>query len=158
MLVGGWSVPTLEGVPVPEPKTCASCGRTIEWRKKWARSWDEVQYCSDAVWGFFEEMKRLGKQDEVAILVHSEFGRRVPENTGLGTDHGTANVSFVMGGGVTGGQYSTPPSLTELVHGDNLQHTTDFRRVYATLIEEYLGSSKSETALGRKFQTLGMFT
>ncbi len=48
MLVHGWSVPTLEGVPGPEPKTCASCGRTIEWRKKWARSWDEVQYCSDA--------------------------------------------------------------------------------------------------------------
>jgi hypothetical protein len=47
-LVGGWSVPTLEDVPVPEPKTCASCGRTIEWRKKWARSWDDVRYCSDA--------------------------------------------------------------------------------------------------------------
>ena len=45
----------------------------------------------------------------------------------------------VVGGGVTGGQYSTPPSLTELVHMDNLQHTTDFRRVYATLIEEFLG-------------------
>ena len=118
----------------------------------------QVQYCSDAVWGFFEEMKRLGKQDEVAILVHSEFGRRVPENTSLGTDHGTANVSFVLGGGVTGGQYSSPPSLTELVLGDNLQHTTDFRRVYATLIEEFLGYSKSENVLGRKFQTLGMFT
>jgi uncharacterized protein (DUF1501 family) len=118
----------------------------------------QVQYCSDAVWGFFEEMKRLGKQDEVAILVHSEFGRRVPENTGLGTDHGTANVAFVLGGGVTGGQYGRPPSLTELVLGDNLQHTTDFRRVYATLIEEFLGLAKSETVLGSKFQTLGMFT
>ena len=118
----------------------------------------QVQYCSDAVWGFFEEMKRLGKQDEVAMLVHSEFGRRVPENTGLGTDHGTANVSFVLGGGVTGGHYSRPPSLTELVLGDNLQHTTDFRRVYATLIEEFLGYSKSETVLGSKFETLGMFT
>ena len=118
----------------------------------------QVQYCSDAVWGFFEEMKRLGKQDEVAIFIHSEFGRRVPENTSLGTDHGTANVSFVLGGGVTGGQYSTPPSLTELVHGDNLQYTTDFRRVYATLIEEFLGYSKSEHVLGSKFQTLGMFT
>lgn len=41
-------MPTLEDVPVPEPKTCASCGRTIEWRKKWARSWDDVRYCSDA--------------------------------------------------------------------------------------------------------------
>ena len=117
----------------------------------------QVQYCSDAVWGFFEEMKRLGKQDEVAMLIHSEFGRRVPENTNLGTDHGAANVAFVIGGGVSGGQYSTPVSLTELVHGDNLQYTTDFRRVYATLIEEYLGYSRSEDVLGRKFETLGMF-
>ena len=118
----------------------------------------QVQYCSDAVWGFFEEMKRLGKQDDVAILVHSEFGRRVPENTSLGTDHGTANVAFVLGGGVKGGQYSTPVSLTKLVQGDNLQHTIDFRRVYTTLIEEFLGHTKSEEVLGSKFQTLGMFT
>lgn len=103
-------------------------------------------------------MKRLGKQDEVAILIHSEFGRRVPENTSLGTDHGTANVSFVLGGGVKGGQYGTPPSLTDLILGGNLQHTTDFRRVYATLIDEYLGHSKSEDVLGGKFETLGMFT
>ncbi|MCY3845809.1 MAG: DUF1501 domain-containing protein [Acidobacteria bacterium] len=117
----------------------------------------QVQYCSDAVWGFFEEMKRLGKQDEVAMFIHSEFGRRVPENTGLGTDHGTANVSFVIGGGTQGGQYGPPPSLTELVYGDNLQYTTDFRRVYASLIEEYLGYRKSESVLGDKFETLGMF-
>jgi len=118
----------------------------------------QVQYCSDAVWGFFEEMKRIGKQDQVAIFVHSEFGRRVPENTNLGTDHGTANVAFVLGGGVKGGQYSTPVSLTDLVLGDNLQHTVDFRNVYATLIEEFLGHKKSEAILGDKFKTLGMFT
>ena len=118
----------------------------------------QVQYCADAVWGFFEEMKRLGKQEEVSILIHSEFGRRVPENTSLGTDHGTANVAFVLGGGVKGGQYSTPVSLTELVHGDNLQHTVDFRSVYATLIEEFLGYRESEKVLGSKFETLGMFT
>ena len=118
----------------------------------------QVQYCSDAVWGFFEEMKRLGKQDDVAILVHSEFGRRVRENTSLGTDHGTANVAFVLGGGVKGGQYSTPVSLTQLVHGGNLQHTVDFRRVYTTLIEEFLGHTKSQEVLGSRFQTLGMFT
>ena len=118
----------------------------------------QVQYCSDAVWGFFEEMKRLGKQDDVAMLIHSEFGRRVPENTSLGTDHGTANVSFVLGGGVTGGQYGTPPSLTELVLDDNLQHTTDFRRVYATLIEEYLRLPSSADVLGQRFKTLGMFS
>ena len=118
----------------------------------------QVQYCSDAVWGFFEEMKRIGKQDEVAIFVHSEFGRRVPENTSLGTDHGTANVAFVLGGGVKGGQYSTPVSLTDLVLGDNLRHTVDFRNVYATLIEEFLGHKQSEAILGDKFKTLGMFT
>ena len=118
----------------------------------------QVQYCSDAVWGFCEEMKRIGKQDEVAIFVHSEFGRRVPENTNLGTDHGTANVAFVLGGGVRGGQYSTPVSLTDLVLGDNLQHTVDFRNVYATLIEEFLGHERSEAILGEKFKTLGMFT
>jgi len=118
----------------------------------------QVQYCSDAVWGFFEEMKRIGKQDEVAIFVHSEFGRRVPENTNLGTDHGTANVAFVLGGGVKGGQFSTPVSLTDLVLGDNLQHTVDFRNVYATLIEEFLGYERSEAILGEKFKTLGMFT
>ena len=118
----------------------------------------QVQYCSDAVWGFFEEMKRIGKQDEVAIFVHSEFGRRVPENTNLGTDHGTANVAFILGGGIKGGQYSTPVSLTDLVLGDNLRHTTDFRNVYATLIEEFLGHRKSEDILGEKFKTLGMFT
>lgn len=117
----------------------------------------QVQYCSDAVWGFFEEMKRIGKQDEVAIFVHSEFGRRVPENTSLGTDHGTANVAFVMGGGVKGGQYSTPVSLTDLVLGDNLRHTIDFRSVYATLIEEFLGYRQSEKILGGKFDTLGIF-
>ena len=117
----------------------------------------QVQYCSDAVWGFFEEMKRIGKEDEVAVFVHSEFGRRVPENTSLGTDHGTANVAFVLGGGVKGGQYSTPVSLTELVHGDNLRHTVDFRNVYATLIEEYLGYRQSEKILGKKFDTLGLF-
>ncbi len=118
----------------------------------------QVQYCSDAVWGFFEEMKRIGKQDQVAIFVHSEFGRRVPENTSLGTDHGTANVAFVLGGGVKGGQYSTPVSLTDLVLGDNLRHTVDFRNVYATLIEEFLGHKESEAILGDKFKTLGMFT
>jgi uncharacterized protein (DUF1501 family) len=118
----------------------------------------QVQYCSDAVWGFFEEMKRIGKQDDVAIFVHSEFGRRVPENTSLGTDHGTANVAFVLGGGVKGGQYSTPVSLTDLVLGDNLRHTVDFRNVYATLIEEFLRHEQSETILGEKFKTLGMFT
>ena len=95
----------------------------------------QLQYCSDAIAGFFQEMKRIGRADDVVIYVHSEFGRRVPENTSLGTDHGTAQVNFVIGNPVKGGMYGTPPSLTDLVLDGNLDNTTDFRQVYATLVE-----------------------
>ena len=115
----------------------------------------QLQYCSDAIEGFFAEMKRIGRADDVVMYVHSEFGRRVPENTSLGTDHGTAQVNFVIGNAVKGGQYGKPPSLTELVLGDNLQSTMDFRRVYATLIKEWLGGDAAKV-LGQPFETLGM--
>jgi uncharacterized protein (DUF1501 family) len=78
----------------------------------------------------------------------------VPENTSLGTDHGTAQVNFVIGNGVKGGMYGRPPSLADLVLGDNLEVTTDFRRVYATLIEDWLGAHAA-TVLGQPFETLG---
>ena len=116
----------------------------------------QVQYCSDAVWGFFKEMERIGRADDVVMFIHSEFGRRVYENAGGGTDHGAANVAFVLGGGVKGGQYGDPVSLTNLVYDGNLQYTTDFRRVYATLIEQALGYTKSEEVLGSKFKTFDM--
>ena len=116
----------------------------------------QVQYCSDAVWGFFKEMERIGRADDVVMFIHSEFGRRVYENAGGGTDHGAANVAFVLGGGVKGGQYGDPVSLTNLVYDGNLQYTTDFRRVYATLIEQALGFPKSEEVLGSKFKTFDM--
>ena len=79
----------------------------------------------------------------------------MPENTSLGTDHGTAQVNFVIGNAVKGGLYGKPPSLSELVLGDNLQSTTDFRRVYATLINDWLGADAT-TVLGQPFETLGM--
>jgi uncharacterized protein (DUF1501 family) len=115
----------------------------------------QLQYCSDAIEGFFSEMQRIGRADDVVMYVHSEFGRRVPENTSLGTDHGTAQVNFVIGNAVKGGMYGKPPSLSELVLGDNLQSTIDFRRVYATLIKEWLGADAT-TVLGQPFETLGM--
>ena len=113
----------------------------------------QLQYCSDAIEGFFQEMQRIGRADDVVMYVHSEFGRRVPENTSLGTDHGTAQVNFVIGNAVKGGMYGKPPSLSELVLGDNLESTTDFRRVYATLIEEWLGADAAKV-LGQPFETL----
>jgi uncharacterized protein (DUF1501 family) len=116
----------------------------------------QLEYCSDAIAGFFQEMKRIGRADDVVMYVYSEFGRRVPENTSLGTDHGTAQVNFVIGNAVKGGLYGKPPSLTNLVLGDNLESTTDFRRVYATLLEEWLGVDATKV-LGQKFTTMGMF-
>lgn len=116
----------------------------------------QLEYCSDAIAGFFQEMKRIGRADDVVMYVHSEFGRRVPENTSLGTDHGTAQVNFVVGNGVKGGLYGTPPSLTNLVLDGNLATTSDFREVYATLIQEWMGTDSAQV-LGQRFKTLGMF-
>jgi uncharacterized protein (DUF1501 family) len=115
----------------------------------------QLEYCSDAIAGFFQEMQRIGRAEDVVMYVYSEFGRRVPENTSLGTDHGTAQVNFVIGNAVTGGLYGTPPSLSNLVLGDNLETTVDFRRVYATMIE-WLGAD-SAGVLGQSFETLKMF-
>jgi uncharacterized protein (DUF1501 family) len=114
----------------------------------------QLQYCADAIEGFFRELHRIGRADDVVLYVHSEFGRRVPENTSLGTDHGTAQVNFVIGNAIKGGQYGKPPSLSELVLGDNLESTTDFRRVYATLIGDWLGAD-AKHVLGRSFESLG---
>ena len=117
----------------------------------------QVQYCSDAVWGFYKEMERIGRADDVVVMITSEFGRRVYENAGGGTDHGAANVAFVLGGGVNGGQYGDPVSITELVYDGNLQYTTDFRRLYATIIEQALGYPQSADVLGSRFKTFDMF-
>ncbi len=115
----------------------------------------QLQYCSDAIAGFFREMQRIGRADDVVLYVHSEFGRRVPENTSLGTDHGTAQVNFVIGNAVKGGLYGTPPSLSNLVLDGNLENTTDFRRVFATLID-WMGADSAKV-LGRRFESMGLF-
>jgi len=70
-------------------------------------------------------------------VTFSEFGRRVAENGSRGTDHGTAAPVFVIGGGVKGGLYGDHPSLDTLDSG-NLHFTTDFRSVYATVLEKWL--------------------
>jgi uncharacterized protein (DUF1501 family) len=89
-------------------------------------------------------------------MVFTEFGRRIPENVSKGTDHGTATPMFVLGETMKGGLYGTPVSLTNLDEG-NLLYTTDFRRVYATMIKEWLGYADSASLLRGEFQTLGLF-
>jgi uncharacterized protein (DUF1501 family) len=116
-----------------------------------------LTYASDAVAAFIKDLERIGRADDVAVMIFSEFGRRVPENVNLGTDHGAANLMFVAGKQVKGGQYGAIPSLTKLDEGDNLIHTTDFRRVYATMIAGWLGLQDTRSLLNGDFQPFDMF-
>ena len=116
-----------------------------------------LTYASDAVAAFLTDLERIGRADDVVVMIFSEFGRRVPENVNLGTDHGTANLMFVAGKSVKGGQYGKVPSLTQLDAGDNLIYTTDFRRVYATMISGWLGYRDTHLLLKGDFETFDLF-
>jgi uncharacterized protein (DUF1501 family) len=116
-----------------------------------------LTYASDAVSAFMQDLERIGRADDVTVMVFSEFGRRVPENVSLGTDHGAANLMFVAGNKVKGGHYGDLPSLTDLDDGDNLVYTTDFRRVYATMIEGWLGHPDAGEVLNDNFEPFDMF-
>lgn len=101
---------------------------------------------------FVADLKSQGNFDRVLMISFSEFGRRVSENASGGTDHGAAAPLFVLGGGVKPGLYGNYPSLTDLHDGD-LKFNTDFRSVYATALEKWLGAP-SEMVLGKKFPLL----
>jgi uncharacterized protein (DUF1501 family) len=105
-----------------------------------------LSYACDAVHGFIRDLERLGHADRVVVLIFSEFGRRIAENTNRGSDHGTANTWFLAGKPVQGGHYGEPPSLTTLREDENLVPTTDFRRVYATAID-WVAPGLSDTTL-----------
>jgi uncharacterized protein (DUF1501 family) len=115
-----------------------------------------LMYTADAVRGFIDDVARLGRGDDVAVMIFTEFGRRVEENGSLGTDHGTATPMFLIGKAVKGGFYGQHPSLTDLDDG-NMKMTTDFRRVYATAIKEWLGYDQTQAVLKGRFAPLGAF-
>jgi len=116
-----------------------------------------LTYASDAIRGFMSDLERIGRSNDVVLLVMTEFGRRVPENTSLGTDHGSAGPMFVIGSSVKGGHYGEIPDLVNgLDEGDNLKYTTDFRSVYATLIDRWL-EVDSKNILRKNFQTFDIF-
>jgi uncharacterized protein (DUF1501 family) len=115
-----------------------------------------LMYTADAVRAFLQDIARIGRGDDVAVMMFTEFGRRVEENGSLGTDHGTATPMFLFGKHVTGGFFGQPPSLTDLDDG-NLRMTNDFRRVYATVIKEWLGYDDTAAVLKGRFEPLGIF-
>lgn len=94
------------------------------------------------------DLRRSEAGRNAIVLVYSEFGRRVRENGSRGTDHGAAAPLLVLGAGVQGGLHGKHPSLIDLVDGD-LAHTTDFRSVYATILERWFAVAHEPILRGK---------
>jgi uncharacterized protein (DUF1501 family) len=114
---------------------------------------------SDGLFAFYTDLRNQGLLGETLILEFSEFGRRIQENGSQGTDHGAAGLMMAMGGGVRGGIYGTAASLnpdpgnpTLENNGGDVRHETDFRSVYARVLDNWLGAS-SESILGGNFRS-----
>jgi uncharacterized protein (DUF1501 family) len=113
---------------------------------------------NDGLLAFYNDLTRQGLFGDTVVLQFSEFGRRINENASAGTDHGAASVMFVMGGSVRGGIYGTAPNLrisadnpTLENNGQDVHYETDFRSVYAKVIDSWLGGN-SVQVLGADFR------
>ena len=106
---------------------------------------------------FLDDLRNSGLEERVTVLSFSEFGRSVKENGSRGTDHGTAGPVFLAGPGVRPGLSGTTPSLIDLdpKYGD-LRFGTDFRQVFTTILEDWLGLPAKE-AVGGEFPKLPLF-
>ncbi len=116
-----------------------------------------LQELSAAMLAFLDDLAAAKVADRVVVLTFSEFGRTVRENASAGTDHGTSGPVFLAGPGVKAGPIGTTPSLLDLdpKHGD-LRMTVDFRQVYATVLQDWLGLP-AKTALAGDFEKLPLF-
>jgi uncharacterized protein (DUF1501 family) len=95
---------------------------------------------SEGLGAFYQDLKAQGLDDSVLTMTFSEFGRRVGENGSRGTDHGSAEPMFIIGGtkAIKGGLYGEQPSLTDLDNG-NMKVKVDFRSVYGTVLNKWMG-------------------
>ncbi len=109
---------------------------------------------SDGLAAFQKDLEAHKLDGQVMTMTFSEFGRRPSENESRGTDHGTAAPLFVLGSRVRGGLHGTAPSL-KLERNQDLTFSTDFRQVYATALDSWLGCP-SAAVLGGKFDRLGI--
>ncbi len=117
-----------------------------------AALWREV---SGAITAFYKDLAARGHKDRVCVMTFSEFGRRAKENGSKGTDHGAAAPMFLVGGKVKAGVIAEHPSLAKLEMG-NLKHETDFRQVYAAVLDGWLGVP-SKDVLGGEFKATDVF-
>lgn len=107
-----------------------------------------LQHLAVGLASFANAMKKAGKWDNVIVVTYSEFGRRVQENHGRGTDHGSGSTHLVMGGRVRGGLYGGNPQLNELDHNMNLPSHMDFRKLYGTITQNWWRQNNPWSGLG----------
>jgi uncharacterized protein (DUF1501 family) len=116
---------------------------------------DLLSELSGALQEFQTELARSGLADRAAVLCFSEFGRTVAENGSSGTDHGTAGPVFLVGRHVQGGLIGPAPNLVDLA-GADLKTTVDFRRVYSSILQDWLKLPSADALAGR-FDPLPLF-
>jgi uncharacterized protein (DUF1501 family) len=116
----------------------------------------------DALFAFYSDLRNQGLLDDTLLITFSEFGRRITENGSQGTDHGAATVMMAMGGRVNGGLYGTAASLAPDPANPTLENSagdirfeTDFRSVYAQVIDQWLGAD-SRSILNGDFRKAGL--
>lgn len=109
---------------------------------------------SESIDAFLRDVAAMGKGDQVVLMSFSEFGRRVNQNASIGTDHGSSGPMFVLGNKVRGGLYGDHPSLLDLDGNRNLKWGMDFRSVYGTLLDNWVGADQT-VVLGSRFENVG---
>ncbi len=116
----------------------------------------------DSLLAFYTDLRNQGLLQDTLVLQFSEFGRRIAENGSAGTDHGAAGVMMALGGGVNGGLYGTAANLNPANpdgslenNGNDVRHETDFRGVYARVLDQWLGAD-SVSILGGNFRNSAM--
>tara|TARA_Y100001936_G_scaffold253041_1_gene315493 strand:+ start:269 stop:1531 length:1263 start_codon:yes stop_codon:yes gene_type:complete len=110
---------------------------------------------ADSIAAFYKDIKAHGRDKNVVIMTWSEFGRRVKANASGGTDHGSAGPMFLVGTPIKGGLYGERSSLTD-IYKNNLKFTTDFRQVYSSVLENWLGAP-AEIVLGGRYEHIPFF-
>jgi len=115
-----------------------------------------VHQLAESIAAFVDDMRRAKLLDRVLLMTVSEFGRTVTENGRRGTDHGLAGPMFLAGGRLKGGLIGEHPSLTDL-EGDAQKFHTDFRQVYATVLDRWLGFD-SQAVLGAKYDPVDVLS